>query len=226
MRPFPILLGLSLISAPLGLGAADIDAEDFRRLVDRVNSHDEAMDAYRNTIQDLRAEVSRLRAENDRLKTAVNTPKNYATQEQITKLTEQLREVEKNRAADKSQILDTFDKLKQMPITVPAPPPRNSGTPGGGAGSRATERPAVKEPAGNAGSVAGTADEKPATPEVPMEYYPHVLAEGETLSAVIEAYNKQHGLKVRLQHVLKANPSIKDPKKLRLGQTIRIPVIK
>jgi predicted RNase H-like nuclease (RuvC/YqgF family) len=86
MRPFPILLGLSLISAPLGLGAADIDAEDFRRLVDRVNSHDEAIDAYRNTIQDLRSEVARLRGENDRLKTVVNTPKNYATQEQITKL--------------------------------------------------------------------------------------------------------------------------------------------
>ena len=120
MRPFPILLGLSLISAPLGLGAADIDAEDFRRLVDRVNSHDEAIDAYRNTIQDLRSEVARLRGENDRLKTVVNTPKNYATQEQITKLTEQLREVEKNRAADKQQVLDAFDKLKSMPMTVPS----------------------------------------------------------------------------------------------------------
>lgn len=224
MRPFPILLGLSLISAPLGLGAADIDAEDFRRLVDRVNSHDEAMDAYRNTIQDLRAEVSRLRAENDRLKTAVNTPKNYATQEQITKLTEQLREVEKNRAADKAQVLEAFDKLKSMPIAVPAPAPTHRPTPAPstaqGSGVKTGDKPAVKDPP------AGTAGDKPAVPEVPMEFYEHTLAEGETLSAVIDAYNKQHGLKVRLQHVLKANPSIKDPKKLRLGQKIRIPVIK
>ncbi len=43
---------------------------------------------------------------------------------------------------------------------------------------------------------------------------------------MIDAYNKQHGLKVRLQQVLKANPSVKDPKKLRLGQKLRIPVIK
>lgn len=222
MRPFPILLGLSLISAPLGLGAADIDAEDFRRLVDRVNSHDEAMDAYRNTIQDLRAEVSRLRAENDRLKTAVNTPKNYATQEQITKLTEQLREVEKNRAADKAQVLDAFDKLKSMPISVPAPAPTHRPTPSTaqGSGVKAGDKPAVKDPP------VGTGGEKPAVPEVPMEFYEHSLAEGETLSAVIDAYNKQHGLKVRLAHVLKANPAIKDPKKLRLGQKIRIPVIK
>ncbi len=224
MRPFPILLGLSLISAPLGLGAADIDAEDFRRLVDRVNSHDEAMDAYRNTIQDLRAEVSRLRAENDRLKTAVNTPKNYATQEQITKLTEQLREVEKNRAADKAQVLDAFDKLKSMPISVPAPAAAHRPTPAPttpqGSGVKTGDKPTVKDPP------AGTGGEKPAVPEAPMEYYEHSLAEGETLSAVIDAYNKQHGLKVRLAHVLKANPSIKDPKKLRLGQKIRIPVIK
>lgn len=226
MRPFPILLGLSLISAPLGLGAADVDAEDFRRLVDRVNSHDEAIDAYRNTIQDLRSEVARLRAENDRLKTAVSTPKNYATQEQITKLTEQLREVERNRAADKAQVLDAFDKLKSMPITVPATAPTHRPTPAPttGSGVKTGDKPSVKDPPAGTGS--GNGGEKPAVPEVPMEYYEHSLAEGETLSAVIDAYNKQHGLKVRLQHVLKANPTIKDPKKLRQGQKIRIPVIK
>jgi nucleoid-associated protein YgaU len=59
-----------------------------------------------------------------------------------------------------------------------------------------------------------------------MEYYEHTLGEGETLSAVMDAYNKQHGLKIRLAHVLKANPSIKDPKKLRVGQKLRIPVVK
>lgn len=234
MRPFPILLGLSLISAPLGLGAADIDAEDFRRLVDRVNSHDEAIDAYRNTIQDLRSEVGRLRAENDRLKTAVNTPKNYATQEQITKLTEQLREVEKNRAADKQQVLDAFDKLKSMPMTVPVPAPIHRPTPTQaptqGSGGKTGDKTSVKESSAGNGSGSGAAanpgSDKPAVPEAPMEYYEHTLAEGETLSAVIDAYNKQHGLKVRLQHVLKANPSVKDPKKLRLGQKLRIPVIK
>ncbi len=179
MRPFPILLGLSLISAPLGLGAADIDAEDFRRLVDRVNSHDEAIDAYRNTIQDLRSEVGRLRAENDRLKTAVNTPKNYATQEQITKLTEQLREVEKNRAADKQQVLDAFDKLKSMPMTVPAPIHRPTPTPAPtqGSGGKTGDKPSVKESsAGNGsgnGAAANPGSDKPAVPEAPMEYYEH-----------------------------------------------------
>lgn len=215
MRPLPFLLGLTLLSAPLGLGAAEIDAEDFRRLVDRVNSHDEAIDTYRGTIQELRTEISRLRLDNDRLRTQVNTPKSYATQEQITKLADQLREVEKNRAADKQQILDAFDKLKAMPpVVVPQPPtPKPSGA------AKAPEKGPTKDPV--------TTDKTPAPTDDPaLEYYEHTLGEGETLSAVMDAYNKQHGLKIRLAHVLKANPSVKDPKKLRVGQKLRIPAIK
>jgi regulator of replication initiation timing len=220
MRPLPFLLGLTLLSAPLGLGAAEIDAEDFRRLNDRVNSHDEAIDAYRGTIQELRSEISRLRLDNDRLRTQVNSPRNYATQEQITKLADQIREVEKNRAADKTQILDAFDKLKSLPpVVVPQPPtPRPSGA------TKAPEKGTTKDPGPG---TAGTGDKSPSPAVDPaMEYYEHTLGEGETLSAVMDAYNKQHGLKIRLAHVLKANPSIKDPKKLRVGQKLRIPVVK
>ena len=222
MRPLPFLLGLSLLAAPLGLRAVEIDAEDFRRLADRVNSHDEAFDAYRNTIQELRTEVARLRADNDRLRTQVNTPRNYATQEQITKLADQIREVEKNRTADKQQFLDAFEKLKALPPQVVVQPPSGSGrSKPVDTGSRPQpDKPApTKEPA--------TTDKPtPTAPELPGEFYEHTLAEGETLSAVIDAYNKEHGLKVRLAQVLKANPAIKDPKKLRQGQKIRIPVVK
>ena len=222
MRPLPFFLGLSLLAAPLGLRAAEIDAEDFRRLADRVNSHDEAFDAYRNTIQELRTEVGRLRAENDRLRTQVNTPRNYATQEQITKLADQIREVEKNRTTDKQQILDAFEKLKALPPQVVVPPPSGAGrSKSVDTGSRPQgDKPApTKEPA-------TTEKPTPAAPELPGEFYEHTLAEGETLSMIIDAYNKEHGLKVRLAQVLKANPAIKDPKKLRQGQKIRIPVVK
>ncbi len=214
MRPLPFLLGLTLLSAPLGLGAAEIDTEDFRRLVDRVNSHDEAIDTYRGTIQDLRSEISRLRLDNDRLRTQVNTPRSYATQEQITKLADQVREVERNRAADKQQILDAFDKLKALPpVVVPQPPTKSPGA------AKVPDKGPTKDP--------DAADKTPATPDDPaMAYYEHSLGDGETLSAVMDAYNKQHGLKIRLAHMLKANPSIKDPKKLRVGQKLRIPAIK
>lgn len=225
MRPLAVLLGLSLFTAAPGVFARQADAEDLRRLNDRVNSHDEALDTFRTTIQELRSEIIRLRAENDRLKTQVSAPKNYATQEQFTKLVEQLREVEKNRATDKQQILDALDKIKSMPPVVVPPPDRPK--PSGGSTGGAKPSGVAKEPAAGA-STGGAAAEsaKPAAEEVFAEYFEHTVGEGETLSAILDAYNKQHKLKTRLTHVLKANPAIKDPKRLRLGQKIRIPAVR
>lgn len=214
---FPLLaaLGFSCHS----LFAIDVDAEDFRRLVDRVVAQEEAIETFRSSVTQLRTDLARLRAENDKLKAQLDAPRNYATQDQITQLGQQLKEVEKNRTADKQQILEALDKLKAAPpivlpppVPVPAPKPSSAEKPATSPGGGATpDKPA---PAADIG------------PELPSEFYEHTLAEGETLGAVIEAYNKAHGLKTRLAHVLKANPSIKDPKRLRVGQKLRIPAVK
>jgi nucleoid-associated protein YgaU len=199
------------------LFAIDVDAEDFRRLMDRVVAQEEAIETFRSSVTQLRNDLARLRAENDKLKAQLDAPRNYATQDQITQLGQQLKEVERNRTADKQQILEALDKLKAAPpivvpppVPVPKPPPVDKPAPSSGGGPTA-EKPA---PAADSG------------PELPAEFYEHTLAEGETLGAVIEAYNKAHGLKTRLAHVLKANPSIKDPKRLRVGQKLRIPAVK
>lgn len=220
-----------LLSALLGLGLAghnalaiDVDAEDFRRLLDRVAAQEEAIETFRSSVSQLRGDLARLRAENDKLKAQLEAPRNYATQDQLTQLGQQLKEVEKNRTSDKQQILDALEKLKAAPPVVIPPPPV------AGPGPRGDDKPkasAGDKPVGSAGG----AGEKPAEPvdsgpALPAEFYEHTLAEGETLGAVIEAYNKAHGLKTRLTHVLKANPSIKDPKRLRVGQKIRIPAVK
>jgi hypothetical protein len=220
MRALSVLAGLSLALFPFHpASAVEVDAEDFKRLVDRITAQDEAIEAFRGSVQELRGEMSRLRSENDRLKTQINAPRNFATQEQITKLGDQLREVEKNRTADKQQILDALEKLKAAPPIVipPAPSPGNTHRPSDKAAEKPSDKPTGSE------KVQPTAD---AGPDLPTEFYEHTLAEGETLGAVIDAYNKQNGLKVRLAHVLKANPSIKDPKRLRSGQKIRIPAVK
>jgi hypothetical protein len=64
------------------------------------------------------------------------------------------------------------------------------------------------------------------TPELPSEFYEHTVQEGESLGIILGAYNKEHGLKVRVADVLKANPKLKDPKKLFVGMKLRIPVVK
>lgn len=215
VRWFSLLVAVVLSCRPLF--AIDVDAEDFRRLMDRVVAQEEAIETFRSSVTQLRNDLARLRAENDKLKAQLDAPRNYATQDQITQLGQQLKEVEKNRTADKQQILEALDKLKAAPpivvpppLPVPKPPPVDKPAPSSGGGATA-EKPA---PAADPG------------PELPAEFYEHTLAEGETLGAVIEAYNKAHGLKTRLAHVLKANPSIKDPKRLRVGQKLRIPAVK
>ena len=45
------------------------------------------------------------------------------------------------------------------------------------------------------------------------------------VSQIINEYNKGYGLKVRLKHVIEANPKLR-PERLITGQKIRIPVVK
>ncbi|KAB2675236.1 MAG: LysM peptidoglycan-binding domain-containing protein [Verrucomicrobia bacterium] len=230
MRPIA-LLGLAglLVAAPLV--AAEIDSEDFNQLKARVAAQDEGIESFRGTLQQLRQEVARLRSDNDALRTQLSGTKNLATQEQFAKLADQVREVEKNRTKDKEQILEAIEKLKTLPPVVIPEPPKPAPKPA----DKGADKPAGKtadKPAGKTGEKPaadpGAKADKPADagPELPTEYYEHKVDEGETLGAIIEAYNKQHGLKVKLAHVVKANPSLKDPKKLRVGQTIRIPAVK
>jgi hypothetical protein len=218
-RWFSFLAGLAFSFRHLL--AVDVDAEDFRRLVDRVAAQEEAIETFRSSVSQLRNDLARLRAENDKLKTQLDAPRNYATQDQITQLGQQLKEVEKNRTTDKQQILDALEKLKAAPPVVVPPPPAPVTVP-------PTRVAAGEKPPTGSGPANTEKPTPPADPgpELPSEFYEHVLAEGETLGAVVEAYNKTHGLKVRLAHVLKANPSIKDPKRLRVGQKIRIPAVK
>lgn len=204
----------------LPLAAVEVDTEDFMQLRARVFAQDEALESFRTAIQRLRDDVARLKNENETLRTQVSAPRNYATPEQITRLTEQLREVDRNRSSDKQQILDAIDRLKAMPpVVVPAPDKPAKASPvkiGDKATDKTPDKPADKAP------------DKPAPiePEIPAEYYEHVMGGGETLGVIIEAYNKEHGLKVRLPHVMKANPEIKDARRIRVGQKIRIPMVK
>ncbi len=200
----------------LPLVAVEVDTEDFMQLRARVLAQDEALESFRTAIQRLRDDVARLKNENETLRTQVNAPRNYATPEQITRLTEQLREVDRNRSSDKQQILDAIDRLKAMPPVVVPVPDKPSKGPSVKIGEKVTDKTPEKTPDKPA----------PAEPELPAEYYEHVMGAGETLGVIIEAYNKEHGLKVRLPHVMKANPEIKDARRIRVGQKIRIPMVK
>ncbi|NBT89882.1 MAG: LysM peptidoglycan-binding domain-containing protein [Verrucomicrobia bacterium] len=70
------------------------------------------------------------------------------------------------------------------------------------------------------------AKEGAATPAPPKpaerEGYEHTVAKGDTLSSIVQAYNKEHGLKLTVDSLRKANQLSKDAP-LKVGQKLFIP---
>lgn len=68
------------------------------------------------------------------------------------------------------------------------------------------------------------AKESAAAPPKPAERegYEHTVAKGDTLSSIVQAYNKEHGLKLTVDSLRKANQLSKDAP-LKVGQKLFIP---
>lgn len=66
--------------------------------------------------------------------------------------------------------------------------------------------------------------EKPPAPAktAEREGYEHTVAKGDTLSSIVQAYNKEYGLKLTVDAVRKANQLPKDAQ-LKVGQKLLIP---
>ena len=209
----PFLLSLALVT-PVHRTLGQVTAEDFKRVESDVLALTESRDLMRADLQKLRDEISALRAENAKLRSDLALAgKDNVSRDELKKVVEQVQEVDKRRVADGKYVhdqLESIAKLASKPVVLPAvedpKPPKAS-----------TKRPAPEATADK------TADDGP---ELPAEYYEHTVAEGETLGIIIAAYNKEHNLKVKQAHVLKANPKLKDPKKLYVGMKLKIPMVK
>lgn len=103
----------------------------------------------------------------------------FASREEVRRLAESLREIDRKREEDKRLILEEIKKLAQAPIVLPA---------------RDTPRVPPKE--------------KDPIPDVPAKGYKYVIKSGDTLSAIALAY-VQSGVKVTVEDILKANPNLK-----------------
>lgn len=110
----------------------------------------------------------------------------------LDRLAEKIRELDQKREDDKKLILEEIRRLAQAPL--PAPPPR-----------RVRER----EP-------------EPTPPAAgPLKGYEYVVKSGDTLAAIIAAY-QQSGVKATQAQVMKANPGL-NPNRLKVGQKVFIP---
>ena len=157
--------------------------------------------------QDKRLSALEKEVESVREAAARSNP-NYATHEDLRKqgekLAEKLQEIDRNRVADSEKLVKAFDKLSKATAEIP-PPVRQK--------PRVTTPPPEDPPKRDSGSSAAGG-----APEKGFEY---VIAAGDTLSTIAQAY-REKGVKVTTEQILKANPNLK-ANSLRVGQKVFIP---
>ena len=146
------------------------------------------------------------------LRDKVNTPAptgDYASNDDLKKLAQQVQEIDRKRQEDRDLILDQIKKLAAAsgsPIHIHTPPPD-------------TDSSTSSSGSGNSGTSGGSGGTPPA--DVPTTGHYYTIKSGDRLSAIVKAY-RDAGVKVTTSQVLKANPGL-DPNKIIVGKKIFIP---
>ena len=154
------------------------------------------MDQINGRLQDLldaqAAQAKRITA----LEKEIGELRDRLGDDDLKKLADQVREIDKKRQEDRELILKEIGKLGKGgggPSPVRKSPPT------------VTTNPATGGPGGG-GKENG---------------YEYAVREGDSMSAIAKAYRDQ-GIKVTSDQIVKANPGL-DPKNLKVGQKIFIP---
>lgn len=124
-----------------------------------------------------------------------NVPtKGFASSEDLRELTRKVQEIEEKRKSDRAFLEKEFERLAKI------------------AGAKTS-------------SPKNTVRDKSADTQssLPGKGVDHVIASGDTISTIAAAYSKELNAKITTALILKANPTLV-PEKMRVGQTILIPV--
>jgi len=143
-----------------------------------------------------RKQIESLSREIQTLREQVSKPTgNYATQDDLRLLARKLQEIDENRIKDNKRIVETLDELGKKGLSPPA-------------GKKSRPKPeAIESPT--------------SVPTLPDKGFEHIVASGDTLSTIAQAY-KEKGIKVTVDQILKANPGLV-PEKMKVGQKLFIP---
>ena len=178
--------------------------ERYRSLSGIVEQLQEAYSAQTRRLNGLSSEINTLREQSR--DDARKATANLATREELKRLAEQVQEIDKKREADTKLILEKIERLAKI---------------------ASTPAPVIVTPAAINSSDSESRPHKPVSNDVPEgNYYMHKVKKGESLSAIIAAFNtklKAEGKPtVTFDAVKKANPTM-DPNNVIIGRTIRIP---
>ena len=185
-----LIVSMVLCVAPT-LRAQDAATEErFNKLSGQIEDLLAARAAEQKRIAELSREIENLREQ------SAKPTANYASQEEVKRLTEAVKEIDRKRLEDYDKIRAEILKLGKT-LSAPLPPPKRT------TATSPSDTPAA---------------EKSPNPEKGFDY---VVQSGDNLSVIVQAYREKN-IKVTMDQILKANPGLK-PDKLRPGQKIFIP---
>lgn len=191
MKRISFLLVTLALCAPPALRAQDAATEErLNKLSGRIDDLAAAQESLKKQIDVLAKELDSVREQSDKPNAS------YARQEDLNRLGEAVKEVDRKRLDDAEKIHTELLKLREVLKAPPTP-------------KKKTSAAAPKETPVSA---------NPTTPDKGFEY---VIQSGDTLGAVVQAY-KEKNIKVTVAEILKANPGLK-AERLIVGQKIFIP---
>lgn len=195
MKRFSILLLAVTLSGGFLARAQDAAVEE---RLNRLSGHIEDLLAAKAE-QDKRIAV--LVREVEGLREQLAKPAgNYASADDVRKLADVVKEVDRKRVADNEQIAKQIEAIGKAAANAGRAPVRSS---------TATAPGKSSPPAGPGGRETG---------------YERTIEAGDTLSTIAEAF-RANGVKVSVDDILKANPGLK-PTSMQVGQKIFIPAPK
>jgi LysM repeat protein len=186
-----VILAVAMACAYLPASRAqDANEERYNKLSGQIEDLRSAHDALNRKCEGLIKEIESLRSQLDK------PSGNYASDEDVKRLAETVKEIDRKR-------LDDYEKIRTELKSL---------------GKTLKESTPTVHKASTSASVEPVASEKSSSPEKGFEYQ---VKRGDTLSIIVKAY-RDNNIKVSTDQILKANPGL-TPEKLRVGQKIFIP---
>lgn len=190
MKPILFSLMVAALSIPAARGQDAATEERLNRLSGQIEDLIAGQKAQQKQISELLREIEAVR------EASAKPTGNFAGQEDVKRLAEAVKEVDRKRLDDAEKTRTELLALRKV-LETPIP--------------NATKRAQVEK--------SKESDKENRGNEKVFEY---VLKQGDTLSAIVAAYGKEN-IKITTDQIVKANPGL-NPNKLRPGQKIVIPV--
>ena len=192
MKRISFLVVALALCAPPALRAQDAATEErLNKLSGRIEDLTAGQEVLKKQLADLAKDIEGLREQSAKPNTS------NARQEDLNRLAEAVKEVDRKRLDDAEKTHAELLKLRQV-LEAPV---------------KSSPKPVRTKVPKDAPATSGAA--------VPDKGFEYVVKSGDTLDAIVQAYREKN-IKVTVSQIVAANPGLK-PERLKVGQKVFIP---